>query len=439
MALKFSFTNINFFITQHADFIAGILLATLSASAIIFPRAIPFFYLFLALLAAIELWRTGKTSEAVKIPGLFWILISLFTVWCFVTILWSLVPLQAMSKVLFLTYTILAAWIIYRWLSTISLSMSQHLNSGLFIGFAIGTLFLTIETVLDQPIAKSFLNNFEFARPDTAKHIRIINNEVVNLPLYLLNRNIATLNILLWPTILFAVSQWEGKRGWIISGALFALVALVTFHSVHETSMTALLAGVVCFSLNYFIPRIGRIMMIAIWISALVFVIPVALKAYDANLHKAEWMPPSAQARIVLWSNTARSYMSNPILGVGVRTTQFIDDERVKKANNPRTDNHKNIGTARHGHNIYLQTWYELGAVGAILLLLSGLALLTRINRMLPQIKIFVLTTFGVAITIAAFTWGMWQVWYIAMFAFSSAAMLIASRQNIERNAPRQQ
>ena len=417
------------FFAQHADFVAGIVVATLSVFVIIFPRAIPFFYFALALMAAIEIWRTGTRNQVLKSPGTSWILFGLFICWCFVTILWSKAPLQALSKVLFLASIAVAAYTISAWLTSISSSMSKYLKLGLLIGFTMGTIFLTIETVFDQVITLTILNEFKFARPDGLKHKIIVNNEINRMALDTLNRNIATLNMLLWPAILTATSQLIPKWNWVIASMLVSLVILATFHSVHETSMLAMLAGAVFFSLAYFAPRAARIIMMVVWVSSVVLVIPMSLKAYEANFHKAEWMPESAQARIVLWYNTARRYLDTPILGVGVRTTQFIDDARNKKANKPKRHHYNNIGTARHSHNIYMQTWYELGAVGSLLLLLAGLAVLTKINQMSTQIVPYVMATFGVAVTIAGFTWGMWQVWYIAMFAYGAAAMLIACRQ----------
>ena len=383
-------------------------------------------------MAAVEIWRNGKSSHVFHAPGYFWILAGLFTAWCFIAILWSASPQPALGKVLFLACTILAAWVICCWLSTISSSMSRHLNRGLMIGIATGAIILTIEITFNQPLAKTFLNVFEFARPDSTKHIKIINNEVISLPLDLLNRNIATLNILLWPTFFLVAARYKGKMRWIIGSALIAIVTLATFYSEHETSKIALILGSIIFCLAYFLPRISSTILTLLWTLSILLVMPTAITAYNNKLHEAEWMPGSAQARIVLWFHTAQNYLDNPLLGIGVYSTQINDDLRVKKENIRRTHHYERIGTGRHSHNIFLQTWYELGLVGAMLLLATGLALLSRINALSDSVKPYTIAAYCVAIITASLTWGLWQVWYIAMFAFGAAAMLIAVHQNAE-------
>ena len=419
--------NINGFIARHADLNAGIILSILSLCSILFPRAIPFFYFAIALMAVIELFRTGKTKIALKSPSDFWLLLLSFAIWCVFASLWSAAPIQALGKVLFLCTTILAAWIISCWISTISSSMSEHLKLGLLIGVGIGAIFLVIETVSGQILSRTFLNVFEFARPDSAKHIKIVDNEVKSLPLDLLNRNIATLNILLWSTVFLSTHWLPEKWDLIISAVLITLVGLATFQSVHETSIIAFLVGGVLFILYTFVPRAGHRAVMTAWVAAIILILPLATMAHNANLHKAEWMPHSAQARIVLWSNTAHKFIANPFFGVGVYTTQIVENERSRRANKPRQHYYRNIATARHAHNIFLQTLYELGLVGGGLLLATGLALISRINSIEDNVKPQIAATFIVATIIAGLTWGLWQVWFIAMFGFGAAAALIAA------------
>lgn len=42
---------------------------------------------------------------------------------------------------------------------------------------------------------------------------------------------------------------------------------------------------------------------------------------------------------------------------------------------------------ARHPHNIYLQTWLELGAIGAVLLLVVGLAAIWQMRYLPPALE----------------------------------------------------
>jgi len=423
------FPAIENFFEQHAELIAATVLALLSASAIVFPRAIPFFYFALTTMAAVEIWRTGRLKHALKTPNYSWIVCGLLVCWCFITILWSQAPMQGLSKVLFLGSIIIAAWIISSWLDTITPSMSKHLKLGLFYGIACGAIYLAIDTYFGQLLKITFLNAFELQHTDNQKHYKIINNEIANLPLYLLNRNVATLNILIWPSILLAVGIWKGKALWLVLAIMFAMVGIATFLSEHETSKIAFLVSALLFGLTLFMPRFGVKAIALFWALSIVLVIPTTIAANDAKLYKADWLPYSARARIIIWSHTAHEYLKNPILGVGARTTQVASD--ANKTPGIKPDGYVlTPQTARHGHNIFLQSWYELGAVGAFLLLVTGLAILRQINMLTDQTKPYAIATFGVAMVLAAFTWGMWQVWYISMFVFGLTAVQIAAHQN---------
>ena len=416
------------FFDRYADRIAGSVLAIIGAGAVVFPRVIPFCYFGLTFMALTELLRTGNLHRLFRAPGYFWYMAGIFTMWCLITVFWSVVPLAAAGKVLFLTSTLIAAWIISIWLQTTSRLMAEHIKLGLLAGIVFAAFFMAIEAIYDQPIKNAFFGSFEFARPSGSKHIQIENGEVTNLPHHLLNRNIAVLNVLLWPAMWLVVCRWQSIWRWMVFASIAGIVALATFNSVHESSMIALIIGGLVFGLTYFAPRIGRISIVTGWILAILLVLPAVKTAYDAKLYKARWLPPTAHARIIFWAHTASEYSNNPIGGVGLRTTKVSDATRhdaVKPADHPIE-----LRTGLHGHNIYLQTWYELGAIGAILLLFTGLALLARINTLAAGIKPYAFATFTVAATLAAFSWGMWQVWYIAMFAFAAIAVLIAADGN---------
>jgi len=197
--------------------------------------------------------------------------------------------------------------------STSSPSMSKHLKPGLFYGIVAGALYLVIDIYFNQQIKITFSNTFGFQHSDSQKHYKIIDNEIVKLPLYLLNRNIATLNFLLWPAILLAVILWDGKMHWLALCSIIAFTELATFSSVHETSMIALLASAILFCLVFFLPRIGLKEIAIRWLLSTLLVTPTAMSAYYNQLCKVEWLPYSVRARIIIWSHTAHEYMKNPI------------------------------------------------------------------------------------------------------------------------------
>ena len=68
-----------------------------------------------------------------------------------------------------------------------------------------------------------------------------------------------------------------------------------------------------------------------------------------------------------------------------------------------------------HSHNVFLQTWYELGAIGAFLFLLAGCGVIGLIARLPAAAQSFILAQFATFFAIAAFSWGVWQSWLMAL------------------------
>ena len=69
--------------------------------------------------------------------------------------------------------------------------------------------------------------------------------------------------------------------------------------------------------------------------------------------------------------------------------------------------------SGEHAHNLFLQTWYELGLIGAILLALAGAAIALRMLRLPKDIQPFAAASFAAFFGIAAFAWSIWQTWFM--------------------------
>jgi O-antigen ligase len=81
-----------------------------------------------------------------------------------------------------------------------------------------------------------------------------------------------------------------------------------------------------------------------------------------------------------------------------------------------------------HAHNEFLQTWYELGAVGVVLLLAAGCGVIFSIGRLSPGAQPFVLAQFAAFFAIAALSWGMWQSWLMALTGLAGIYAAMAAR-----------
>jgi O-antigen ligase len=81
-----------------------------------------------------------------------------------------------------------------------------------------------------------------------------------------------------------------------------------------------------------------------------------------------------------------------------------------------------------HSHCIYLQTWFELGAVGALLLTAFGLSVIAAIGRLAPRTQPYAYATFASSAAMAAVSYGMWQAWFITSFALTAVLCVLGTR-----------
>jgi O-antigen ligase len=174
--------------------------------------------------------------------------------------------------------------------------------------------------------------------------------------------------------------------------------------------------------------------MAALWCLAFVLVVPLASELAKEHLEQTTWLPYSARSRITLWAYTAEKIPDAPLLGIGLTSTRTLSSERSSpRREEPlaeaETDGRMLVWkTGPHSHNEFLQTWYELGAVGAILLITTGCAVILSIGRLSPAVQPFMLAQFAGFFVMAAFSWGMWQSWLMALPGLAALYSALAAR-----------
>jgi O-antigen ligase len=83
---------------------------------------------------------------------------------------------------------------------------------------------------------------------------------------------------------------------------------------------------------------------------------------------------------------------------------------------------------SRHSHNFFLQTWLELGAVGAVLLMLVGLQVIRRLSELAHGIQPYAFATFASAATLMSASYGIWQAWLLALFGLTPILFAVGAR-----------
>jgi O-antigen ligase len=357
-----------------------------------------------------------------------------FLAYMFATALWAADHRTAVGKAVLLSAVVLIAFLASRTIPRADDEVLRRSASAFVIGTFVAAIFLTVELLTDGAMTRFVLNSIHVFHTLNHKHAATYNGHIVGLNPSYLNQNVAILTFNLWPSLLALRLIETGTRRLAFSGALLLAVAVPVFLSEHQSSQVALIVSIPVFCLAQRWPQPVIRSLAALWCFAFVLVLPADFLMYKANLHMADWLPSSFRARIIIWEYTAERVFDHPWLGVGANSTRALKE--------PRT-----IGTAEqppgfiyprtigwHAHDLFLQTWFELGVVGAILLAIAGAMVVLRMSLLPLETQPFAAASFTAFVAIMAFGWGMWQTWLICGNALLLIYLLVGA--NISRNAP---
>ncbi len=350
--------------------------------------------------------------------------LTVFGAYLAVNALWSVDRGAAFGKVALFGLIVAVVTLAADAIPRLRQDIAAKLCRAILIAVGIGAVFLAIEVLFQQPIRRLAGSLLPFLRPPP-KHAAVADGWISSIALYTLNRNLAVLNLVLWPALLILRSSVEAGRARILAGMALFVAAVAMFRSEHETSMLALMAGCLVFAGMTFAAPLTRRVVLAGWVAATLLIVPLAAYSHSAGLHQASWLPQTARNRIVLWGVTAEKVRAAPILGVGVDSTEPLDEEAAPTAVKPEGQAYP-LRTGRHSHNIFMQTWYELGAIGALLLLSVGLLVQGALARLPSDVQPYAYASFVAASVISAFSWGMWQPWFMAAFGIWAFVLLAA-------------
>jgi O-antigen ligase len=276
------------------------------------------------------------------------------------------------------------------------------------IGAFLGAFYLLFELLTDASIVRMALNAIDLLQRN-AKHMVIFRGEVIEVKRSILDRNAAIVMFSLWPVLLVLTNLESRRRQLILGSAFFALAAVTILLSEHDSSKVALIFSPLVFICAWFWPRATVVGLAAAWCLAFMLVLPAVFGAYKAELHMAQWLPSSARHRVIIWDYTAERVPDHLWRGIGAASTPALKPKR-ETAEKPAGFRFPR-STGEHAHDLFLQTWYELGVIGVILVAYAGAATAIGIY-LLPSVAVpFASAAFFVCVAIETFAWSVWQMW----------------------------
>jgi O-antigen ligase len=346
------------------------------------------------------------------------VLLTLLGVWAAASALWSPDPAAALQK-----GVVLVALVVLTALGAERLAKAdpERLSRALWISAAAvvaGACLVAIELVTNQWIYRTVLSMLPGLAATMKKHVAMQEGAILHISETEINRRTTLAIALGLPA--FGLLYAAGPARWrtLLTGAGLIAVVGILLTAYHQSSQAAILAASITLALAGLSLRWTARMLAVAWIVATLLVVPMVTGAYRAELHKADWIFYTARHRIVIWDFMAERVGNAPLRGIGAEAARVLH-ETVDRETLEAHQRNAGVGvsTALHAHNIYLQVWYELGAVGAALLCVAGLALLGTATRLAPGTQRLALAQFAVTATMAAFSYGLWQAWFQVAFA----------------------
>ena len=298
------------------------------------------------------------------------------------------------------------------------------MREGLWIGFLVGLVYTVIEAASDQSIKIWVYNTLrlEPAMLEPSRFYTWLDGRVVAVHSDDLKRNALSIPLLLWPALMAAATIASHRLRITVKLALLALSFAAVTLSTSQTSKVALIAGFVAYVVARFSAPVARWGLSLAWALACLGMVPAVLLLRQLELHNATALQLSGQLRILIWSRIAQLVPAAPLGGVGADMTYYIRPPMLEA---PRAAPDWLGFPIPHPHNVYLQVWYELGLVGAILLTAFGLLLLRQVGKLAGADRPFAYATFAATAAAIASSYNVWQIWFMCLFGFIAAMFAV--------------
>jgi O-antigen ligase len=377
----------------------------------ILPRFTPLFLLLIAVALMIAGLRRGLGWRDFLEPNPAMIALVVVAAYAALSAIWAAERDDALLKPMLLLAATLAVFAAARSIPFLETERLRHASIALIAGALCAALLVTTELLTKGALMRTAMNLMPMLQPEGGKHMRILDGRVIRINMSELNQSVAIVAFLLWPG-LFAISTLQISRRRLLSVLFFLALAVPIAISEHASSQFGLIASMLILPLCWMRPRIVIRALAVAWCLGFVLVLPLDFLAYKADLQRATWLPETARARVIIWDYTAELFFKHPWLGIGADSTKGARAKRTEPPEWPKGYVYPR-DTGHHAHNLFLQTLYELGLVGTILVAIAGAAVILRIAFLPRQAQPYAVAALTVFAAIAAFAWSMWQAWLI--------------------------
>jgi exopolysaccharide production protein ExoQ len=406
------------------------LIGFLCFSAAAFPRLLPAVLGLLALAAVIHILKVDPKRPLALLLTPVGIALGAFIVYLFINAAFAVNASAAFSKAGAVLGLVACAFLIASSFTLHGARETRGLAKWALIGLLLGVAFLLIEIVWDEPVKLFVTNNIVQMFDFNPKKTRVVDGELTKLKAFILNRNVTSLVLLLIPGLLFTRALAKRTIQHAALAALLSAAAACVLMSESGTSVAAFFAGALVLALSVLSLKAARVALMTAWTVAMLFAVPLAALPYDLGWNRWTWVPASSVgARLYIWKHMADEVWNKPVTGLGIRGARTLKlqlpaDLKTLRAPVTVADGRR----VPHPHNVFLQIWLELGAIGALLALGLGLVALWQIGTLPALVQAGAYGLFAVSAVVGASGFDLWQTWLFGSYVFAWAAILLAER-----------
>jgi O-antigen ligase len=394
------------------------------------PRLLPVLFGLLALVAAFHVFTTEPRLPLKLAKTAFGVALAISIAYLFVNALWAPHRLASFAKAATVLGLSAGAFFITASYSLRTGDEARVLAKSALAGLILGAAFLLFEIVFHESVMLFINNHLVQVFEITPKKMKIEQGRVTEISPFVLNRNVTSIVLLLIPSLLLTVALPTKTARRVAIAALVVVTAVSTLLSESGTSVMAFFVGALVLALAALSLKAARLLIVGAWIVAVLLAVPLGALPYKLGWENWTWLPPeSVGARFYIWKYVADEVYQRPLAGIGIRGSRDLHLRIPTDAGDPSHAAYALQGRqARHPHNIYLQTWLELGAIGAVLLLCLGLAALWTIGTWPPLLQGAGYSLFAVGSAVGVSGFDFWQTWMLAAVTFGWTAIMLAFR-----------
>lgn len=358
--------------------------------------------------------RTGSTILPFFMAG--------FLVVCSASASWAIEPLRTL-EIMGLAWLLFLCWFTVRlWVEQQSIPQTILVTRWISIAILAFTILLCSEITTDQLIHRYLVNDVGLTM-SIPNYYETASNRINVLPQFL-SQHMGTLSYLFWPTLM-AIYLTFGRLKLVTMFAFSALTAYAAWSLDNQTAIVSLCLGAVFFVLAWRLPRVAASLAAIAWISATLAIVPLTYVVHDVlQLQLDPRIPASGQARFPIWHEVASRVGDNFYFGHGVASLQAL----VLSGNGF-------LGEHAHAHNVFLQTWYESGLLGSLLLLGCGLVLVEKLYRYPNGLVCYYLACMAtVSVSLVTTAWELWVPWHLGLLTLMGLIILLTNHIAIRHN-----